>query len=309
VAKPRKQTMMHRDSLTWIPRSPTRMTACARRIHASSDADFGPRRQRREAGVSGNWWSARVEGRARRLREDKNILDRQIDRRLGKCKRQSRWRGGQRVTNGACRHADRAKQVGLVAVMMGRALLVIGRGEGGYLGGESIVDRMNVAKGQAEIDSEREQRKPRTTSDMVTKPAHSARAGFFPWDLPDGPFLVGPPKRSSAQQNTIPPSFQGLGCTRSHFCSLPCGQIRGAVGQSFIRRVDRSQSWCPLFEVRAPSPRPPFTHRSSRSQPRPAQLGANDPTLISGVRYRPLLTFGSIKLPGWITSREEKAPH
>jgi hypothetical protein len=34
---------------------------------------------------------------------------------------------------------------------------------------------MDVTKRQTEIDGERDQRKPRTTPDMVTKPAHHGR--------------------------------------------------------------------------------------------------------------------------------------
>jgi hypothetical protein len=124
------------------------------------------------------------------------MLDRQIDRRLGECRRQGRRCGGQRVTHGTGRHADRTEQVSLVTIVMTLRPAVIGRGEGGYLGGKAVVDRMNVTKGQAEIDGERKQRKPRTTPDMVTKPMHCGRTGFFLATMASGPFLVGPPKWS-----------------------------------------------------------------------------------------------------------------
>ena len=82
------------------------------------------------------------------------------------------------MMHGAGDHANGAKQIGGATVLV--ALSIIRRVDGGYLRGKAMlealaVDGMNVAKGQAEIDGERDQRKPRTTPDMVTKPAHHRR--------------------------------------------------------------------------------------------------------------------------------------
>ena len=54
---------------------------------APGDCEFDPQCERPEAAASGNRWSARVEGGVRPLRQAKNMLDRQIKRRLGKCQR------------------------------------------------------------------------------------------------------------------------------------------------------------------------------------------------------------------------------
>jgi len=87
------------------------------------------------------------------------------------------------MTNGASRHADRTKQIDPVTVVVARRLPII-RGNGSrYFRGRAMVeapavDRMNVAKRQADVNGERNQRQPRTTPDMVTKPTHSGRAGF-----------------------------------------------------------------------------------------------------------------------------------
>jgi hypothetical protein len=43
----------------------------------------------------------------------------------------------------------------------------------------SALDAMNVTKRETEVDGERKERKPRTTSDMVTKPTHFGRSEFF----------------------------------------------------------------------------------------------------------------------------------
>jgi len=128
--------------------------------------------------VSGNRWSARVEGRPRPERNDKIGLDPQIDPRFGECERQS-WRcGSQCMMHGAGDHANGAKQIGGATVLV--ALSIIRRVDGGYLRGRPIpkpvaLDCMDVTKRQTEIDGERDQRKPRTTPDMVTKPAHHRR--------------------------------------------------------------------------------------------------------------------------------------
>ena len=80
-------------------------------------------------------------------------------------------------------HADRTKRIGRVTVVSARRLPIIGRNNRRYLRGKAMlealaVDPMNVTKGQAKIDGERNQRKPRNSPDMVTKPVHHGRAKF-----------------------------------------------------------------------------------------------------------------------------------
>jgi len=86
------------------------------------------------------------------------------------------------MTDGTGGHANRAEQIGRVTVVMARCLPVVGRGNRSNRG-ETMpevlaADGMDVSKRQAEIDGERNQRKPRTAPDMVTKPTHYGRASF-----------------------------------------------------------------------------------------------------------------------------------
>jgi len=80
------------------------------------------------------------------------------------------------VADGTCGHADRAEQIGLITFMVAWRLPVARQGNGSYRGEampETLaIDGMNVTERQAEVDGERNQRKPRTAPDMVTKPTH-----------------------------------------------------------------------------------------------------------------------------------------
>jgi hypothetical protein len=112
------------------------------------------------------------------------------------------------MTDRTGRHADRTKQIGGVTVVMATALPAIRCGNGGYLRGKAMlealaVDGMNVTKRQAEIDGERKERQPRATPDMVTKPAHYGRAGFFLRPLGPLAILANRPKRSIARRDEM----------------------------------------------------------------------------------------------------------
>ena len=80
------------------------------------------------------------------------------------------------MADGTGSHADRAEQIGLITFVVARRLPVGGRGNGSYRGEamrEALaIDGMNVTERQAEVDGKRNQRKPRTAPDMVTKPMH-----------------------------------------------------------------------------------------------------------------------------------------
>jgi hypothetical protein len=85
-------------------------------------------------------------------------------------------------------HADRAEQIGLVTFVMARCLPVIGRGKGSYRG-EAMAevpaaDGMNVTERQAEIDGERNQRKPRTARLIWSRNQCISFEPVFPWTLP-----------------------------------------------------------------------------------------------------------------------------
>jgi hypothetical protein len=87
------------------------------------------------------------------------------------------------MTNGARRYADRTKQIDGVTVVVARPLPIVRRNDRRYLRSRAMldspaVDRMNVTKRQADVNGERNQRQPRTTPDMVTKPTHSGRADY-----------------------------------------------------------------------------------------------------------------------------------
>ena len=89
------------------------------------------------------------------------------------------------MTDGTGGHADRAEQIDAVTVAMALGLPVIGRGNRDDLRGRGVreapvIDRMNVTKRQTKVDGKRDQRKPRTTPDMVTKPTHCGRAEKIP---------------------------------------------------------------------------------------------------------------------------------
>ena len=102
-------------------------------------------------------------GRPRRLRGNRTSLDRQIDRGVGKNQRYLGRRRSKRVADRARGHADRTKQIDLITIMVTRRLSAIRQANGCHLRcwlmpESSAVDRMNVTKGQAEIDGERDQR-------------------------------------------------------------------------------------------------------------------------------------------------------
>ena len=84
---------------------------------------------------------------------------------------------------GTSGHTDRTEKIAAVAIVMVLGRPVIRRDNDRHLPREPITevsarDRMNVTEGQANIDGERKQRNPRTTSDMVTKPTHHSRVDF-----------------------------------------------------------------------------------------------------------------------------------
>jgi hypothetical protein len=72
-----------------------------------------------------------------------------------------------------------------------------------------------VTERQAEIDGERNQREPRTTPDMVTKPAHHSLAEIV-LNLPGKPSLADVSKRSTGHPNTLPRRFGKLRSGLSH---------------------------------------------------------------------------------------------
>ena len=127
------------------------------------------------------------------------------------------------MSNGAGGHADRTKQIGRVTVVSARCLSFIRRGNGGYLRGKAMLealadDGMNVAKGQAEIDGERNQRQPRTTPDMVTKPAHYGPSQFS-LDFANAAILAGSLRRSIARMTRCRINLGDSGAISRIFCS------------------------------------------------------------------------------------------
>jgi len=86
---------------------------------------------------------------------------------MGQCRR----RRGQRIADRAGGHADWTAIVRQTIVMM--TALAIGMRERRNLRvALTATDRVDVTKGQAKIDDERDQRQPRTLPDMVTKQTH-----------------------------------------------------------------------------------------------------------------------------------------
>ena len=128
--------------------------------------------------MSGNRWSARLKGRAWRPWNGCSLFDRVIDGRVRELDRQRWRRGRQRGAHRGGGHADRAEIIGLVVrgVVWCRAI-ALRRGDGRDQRAGSLsarpVEGMNVTEGQGQIDGKRDQRKPRTLTDMITKPAHS----------------------------------------------------------------------------------------------------------------------------------------
>ena len=97
--------------------------------------------------MSGNRWSARLKGRARRRRDRDSVFDRAIEGGLSKLDRQRWRRRGERGADRRSGHADRAEIVGLAIVRMVRRLATVGRSNDQAMLGAVAADRVDVAEG------------------------------------------------------------------------------------------------------------------------------------------------------------------
>ncbi len=114
--------------------------------------------------MSGNRWSARSKGRARRLGNDDSGFDRAIDGDVGKFDRQCRRRRGERGAHRGDGHADRAEIVGPVIGGMVLGPIAIRCAdrcdqEPGTLSARPA-KRVNVTKGHGKVDGDRDEREP-----------------------------------------------------------------------------------------------------------------------------------------------------
>jgi hypothetical protein len=92
------------------------------------------------------------------------MIDRVIDRGIGKLYGKRRRSRGQRIPHAGSRHADRAEIIGVVVHRMLLALPAIGRSAGGDqrnlpLGAGSIW-RVDVTEGERKVDGKRDKREP-----------------------------------------------------------------------------------------------------------------------------------------------------
>src|SRR5579871_5694794 len=135
-------------------------------------------RKRHRGRRSGKWWSAGLESRCSRLSDSDDGFDPAINGDARKFDVQH-WRRSERARHGGGCRANRTEIVGMIAGMALRLAVVrlgdrLGRCDQRDQASLRALscNRMNVTKGQAEIDDQRQQRKPCPLPYIVPEPAH-----------------------------------------------------------------------------------------------------------------------------------------
>ena len=121
--------------------------------------------ERNEAALSGNRWSARLEGSPLRLEDDQSGYDGAIDSGNRKVDRHHRRRRREGARHGCGGQANRAEIIDSTVVVVTRLLVGTQRCDGrdqdsGTVANALAVDRVNVTEGHGKIDGERDQRSP-----------------------------------------------------------------------------------------------------------------------------------------------------
>jgi hypothetical protein len=128
-----------------------------------------------EAAMSGQRRAARLEIRARALRDRKLSTERWLKGDVGKVERQNRRGGGKSGSQRRPRHADRAEIVGMTVVLVGLPACVVGdrrqQDTGVGLAAAEALE-VNVAKRQRKVNRERKQRERCDLPDLGAEPVH-----------------------------------------------------------------------------------------------------------------------------------------
>lgn len=138
--------------------------------------------------MSGQRRTARLEIRARLLRDRKASTGCRLDSYVGEVERQNRRRCCKSGSECRPRHADRAEIVGMTGVFVGLTAVGVGdrRQQNAGVGfAAAKAFEVNVAKRQREVNREREQREGGSLPNFGAEPVHSETRRKPPLGLMD----------------------------------------------------------------------------------------------------------------------------